>query len=151
MMFYNKKKYDWQRKCFVFAILCCIVSIFYYSWLPDARFGKETYLPSWLRNWSNTYFNLRTGVPFVGLGFLLEGWSSIPTRFFIVPSSSPFRISTICTAALIVCVAEGGQFFVLNRHPDSLDVAFGILGSIFGGIIHYCIKNFIKIFLSKNA
>nr|WP_315184856.1 hypothetical protein [uncultured Flavobacterium sp.] len=151
MTFYNKKKIAWQRKTIVVAFLCCVAGIFYYSWLPDAKLGNETYLPLWLRNWSNTYFNLRTAIPFVALGFLLEAWASIPTRFFSVKSSSPFRIRNTCIATVIICLAEGGQFFVLNRHPDSLDIAFGILGSTCGNIIYYCIKNFTKLFFIKHA
>jgi hypothetical protein len=151
MPIFNKKKYAWQRKSIGLGFLLCVLIIFYYSWLPDARLGKETYLPLWLLNWSNTYFNLRTAIPFVALGFLLEAWASIPTQFFIVQSSSPFRICTTLIAAVVVCVAEGGQFLVLNRNPDSLDLVYGILGSTCGSVIHYCIKNFTKLFFIKHA
>lgn len=150
-MYYRKKKQAWQRKSLVLAFLVCVVVILYYSWLPDARFEKETYLPLWLRNWSNYYFNLRTAIPFTALGFLLEAWVSIPERLFTLKSSSPFRIRNTFIAAVIVCLAEGGQFFVLNRHPDSLDIAFGIMGSTCGSIIYYCFKKFTKLFIIKYA
>jgi glycopeptide antibiotics resistance protein len=151
MTFYSKKKYRRQRKSILFAFLLCVFVILYYSWLPDPRLEKETYLPLWIRNWSNYYFNIRTAIPFLFLGFLLEAWSSIPTRFFIVQNSSPFRIRNTFIAALVVCLAEGGQFFVLNRQPDSLDIVFGILGSTCGSVIYYCIKKITNLFFSKHA
>lgn len=151
MTLYNKKKYAWQRKCIVFAILCCVVSIFYYSWLPKGRLGKETYLPLWFLNWSNTYFNLRTAIPFTALGFLLETCDSITDKSLSGKSTLPFWAINIGIGSVIVCLAEGGQFFILDRHPDLRDVAFGILGSICGSILYYFTKKIIKLFLSKNA
>ena len=38
-------------------------------------------------------------------------------------------------AALIVSVAEVGQYFILNRHPDSIDILFGVLGSVSGALV----------------
>lgn len=134
-----------------FAFFLCVVAIFYYSWLADPRFEKEAYLPWWLRNWSNTYFNLRTAVPFVPLGFLLEAWATIPNRFFIVKSRTPFRIRSTFIAVVVICLAEGGQFFVLDRHPDSTDIVFAILGSTCGSILHYCFKSFTKLFSTRYA
>jgi hypothetical protein len=49
-----------------------ILSVFYFSWLPSPDLGKESYLPLWLSVWGNYYYNLRTAVPFVGIGFLME-------------------------------------------------------------------------------
>jgi glycopeptide antibiotics resistance protein len=151
MNLYNKKKYGRQRKMILFVCFICVLAIFYYSWVPDARFEKEAYLPWWLRNWSNTYFNLRTAVPFLPLGFLLEAYASIRTRFFIFKSDSPFRIRTTLIALVVICLAEGGQFFVLDRHPDSTDVAFALLGSSCGSVPHYFFKNFNQLFSTKNA
>lgn len=151
MTLYNKKKYGRQRKLILFVFLICVLAIFYYSWLPDARLQQETYLPLWLRDWSNTYFNLRTAVPFLPLGFLLEAYASIPTRFFIVKSESPFRIRTTLIAVVVICLAEGGQFFIANRHPDSADIAFALLGSTCGGVLHYCFKNINQLFSTKDA
>lgn len=54
----------------IFLVLSCIGLIFYLSWLPSGKLGKETMLPNWLLAWSNTYFNLRTALPFIGLGIL---------------------------------------------------------------------------------
>lgn len=145
------KKYTNRQKSIVFAFLLCVAGIFYYSWLPNPRFETETYLPLWLRNWSNTYFNLRTAIPFIPLGYLLEAWASIPTKIFVAKKSFPLRIKTTLIATVIIWLAEGGQFFIANRNPDSLDIVFGIMGSSCGSIIHYCIKNLTKSFFIKHA
>jgi hypothetical protein len=52
------------------------VGIFYFSWIPDSDLKSEGYLPLWVLNWSNYYFNLRTAVPFVVFGFLLDVYNS---------------------------------------------------------------------------
>lgn len=144
-------KYTSIQKSIAFAFLLCVAGIFYYSWLPNPGFETETYLPLWLRNWSNTCFNLRTAIPFVPLGYLLEAWVSIPTKVFVAKSRLSLRITTILIATIVVCLAEGGQFFIRNRNPDSLDIVFGILGSTCGSVIHYCVTNFTKLFFIKHA
>jgi glycopeptide antibiotics resistance protein len=148
MIFKIQKKYIWKQNFVVFAILFCIVGIFYYSWLPYNRLGAETYLPSWLLAWSNHYFNLRTALPFFALSFLLQCWYAIsgPTGREI---KIPFWVFNIIFAAVLVCVVEGGQFFIAHRHPDKMDVFFGVLGSTFGCAIYYCIKNIHKLFFNR--
>ena len=151
MTFYNKKKIAWQRKTILVAFLCCVAAIFYYSWLPNPRLETETYLPLWLRNWSNTYFNLRTAIPFMPLGYLLSAWTSVSSSLFSVKWRFPLWINNTLIATIIICLVEGGQFFIKNRSPDCLDLVFGILGSTCGTIIHYCIKNFTNLFFIKHA
>ncbi len=126
-----------------------VAEIFYLSWLPDGHLGKETYLPVWLLNWSNTYFNLRTAIPFAILSFLLGAWYSISTPIPL-KIKSPFWVLNIGTASFIVCLAEGGQFFISHRHPDPRDVAYGILGSILGCVLYYLVNNFIVLIGIKN-
>lgn len=145
------KKDTIKQKSIAFAFLLCVAGILYYSWLPNPGLETETYLPLWLRNWSNTYFNLRTAIPFIPLGYLLEAWASIPTKIFVAKKSFSLRIKTTLIATVIICLAEGGQFFIKNRSPDILDLVFGILGSICGSIIHYCVTNFIKLIFIKHA
>ncbi len=148
-MFFQKK-YTIKQKSIVFAFLLCVAGIFYYSWLPNPRFDTETYLPLWLLNWSNTYFNLRTAIPFIPLGYLLETWVSITTKVYVTKSSLLFRIKTILIATIVVCLAEGGQFFIRNRNPDSLDIVFGILGSVTGSCTYNIIQK-INLLFTKNA
>jgi hypothetical protein len=49
-----------------------IGAVFYFSWLPSPDLRTESFLPLWLSEWSNYYYNLRTAIPFVAIGFLLE-------------------------------------------------------------------------------
>jgi glycopeptide antibiotics resistance protein len=121
-------------------LLIVVSSVFYFSWLPDPTFKNETYLPKWLVDWSNNNYNLRTAVPFVGLGFLLESYSQQKvsnknnyTLFFGL-------LKNITLAAVIVLVAEAGQFFIQHRNQDLADVFYGILGSLSGALLYHLFK-----------
>jgi glycopeptide antibiotics resistance protein len=125
------------------------VGIFYFSWIPDSNLKSESYLPLWLLNGSNYYFNLRTAVPFVVFGFLLDVYNSKKStrkkrkvRFTIWLRNSVMLF-------IVVCLAEGGQFFVLNRHPDLADVLFGFLGSQLGFLLYYIYAFKLHKFYSK--
>lgn len=117
-----------------FVIALIIIGIFYLSWIPDSHFTSESYLPLWLRDWCNSFFNLRTAIPFIPFGFFLEA---------VLQSKDGIKTNFKCWFAnlflstLVVSLAEGGQFFILNRHPDVMDVFYGILGSQLGFFIHY--------------
>jgi hypothetical protein len=107
-------------------VLACISTVFYFSWLPNSDLGTETYLPSWLRDWSNYYYNLRLAVAFVPIGFLLEMASRIKNPTAFLKKNPWLFIQNISISAAVVCIAEGGQFFI------------GILGSGIGSL-GYCI------------
>ncbi|MFV5693013.1 hypothetical protein ACM55K_13385 [Flavobacterium sp. LT1R49] len=140
-----------KYRIILLSFLVCIGGIFYFSWLPDPTLETETYLPLWLRNWSNCYFNLRTAIPFLVLGFLLEARGSNTNRSLRINSDFTFRIINSAVAIVVVCVAEGGQFFILNRHPDFMDVVFGILGSLSGNLLYYLTNIFLQLFSTKDA
>lgn len=36
------------------------------------------------------------------------------------------------TCLVVVCLAEGGQFYIQERNPDGMDVLFAALGSLLG-------------------
>ncbi|AWG22216.1 hypothetical protein FFWV33_12165 [Flavobacterium faecale] len=111
-----------------------VAAVFYYSWLPDPNMRSESYLPGWLSRWSNRNYNFRTAVPFIALGFLLEFYSY---KNLIRENKQQRRIGLLknmIVAALVVLVAEGGQFLLKSRSPDLMDVYYGILGSIVGAI-----------------
>jgi glycopeptide antibiotics resistance protein len=122
------------------VLVFLVAEIFYLSWLPEGHLGKETHLPTWLLNWSNTYFNVRTAIPFTILSFLLCAWHSVSTPIPL-KIKIPFWVVNIGTASFIVCLAEGGQFFISHRHPDPKDVVYGILGSILGCVLYYLFNN----------
>ena len=64
-----------SKKRVLFVFLFVIAVVFYFSWLPDPSFKNETYLPRWLLKWSDHYYNLRTAIPFLAVGFLLEAYT----------------------------------------------------------------------------
>lgn len=140
-----------MRKFLFLLLLACITIIFYFSWLPNPDFGTENYLPLWLRNWSNCYYNLRTAVPFVAVGYLLEMRIPKNNPRTKIPNRIRRFIQNIGIAAAVVCIAEGGQFFITNRHPDFMDVVFGILGSICGVFFHHLFQVINNKFFNKNA
>lgn len=127
------------------ALILCILFIFYYSWLPDASLYSETYLPKWIINWSNENYNLRTAVPFILLGFLLEELSFLVLKVNYKQSTFSIRKLHLGFTLLVVLIAETGQIFC-GRNPDVLDVGYGFLGSFIGGIIYYLCKKLIQLF-----
>jgi glycopeptide antibiotics resistance protein len=92
--------------------------IFYLSWLPNGMLGKETALPQWILDWSNTNFNVRTAIPFLVLGYLLALNQKVYVAFVI--------------CLFIVCIAELGQIYLPGRNADLKDVFYGALGTIIG-------------------
>lgn len=125
----------------VLILLFFVVSIvFYFSWLSDPSFRNETYLPKWLLTWSNNYYNLRTAIPFIVFGFLLEFYTQHRNT---KNSKIDIRINLVQNlgiAAIVVCIAEGGQFITQRRNPDLMDVFFGISGSLIGGLVYNLFK-----------
>jgi glycopeptide antibiotics resistance protein len=135
---------------FICLLVFIVVVIFYFSWIPDSHLGSESYLPSWLLNWSNHYFNLRTAVPFVVFGFLLKACNSKKSSDKKRNSNFGVWFRNSVVAVFVVSLAEGGQFFVLNRHPDLADVLFGFLGSQLGFLLYHIYADQLHRFYSKS-
>ncbi len=119
-----------------------IAAVFYFSWLPDPSFKDETYLPKWLLKWSDHYYNLRTAIPFLVVGFLLESYTQKKDSNEIDYSKNLNFIQNIGISTIIVCIAEGGQFLIQKRNPDLMDVFYGILGSFIGALAFNLFKRF---------
>ena len=126
-----------MKTILLFLVVACISAVFYFSWLPNPDLGTETYVPKWLLDWSNTYYNLRTAGPFVAIGFLLELVRR--QKKIIGKIRNYFRVFVENTAIslAVVCITEGGQFILENRNPDFRDIFYGILGSVIGSIAYY--------------
>jgi glycopeptide antibiotics resistance protein len=132
-------------KSFLLLVLAiCVFGVFYFSWLPKPDLCTETYLPSWLRNWSNYYYNLRTAVPFVAIGFLLEVARGRNSRTGTSTKRYRLFFQNTGIAAVVVCIAEGGQFLLKNRSPDWMDVFFGIVGNVIGSLLYYILQILMK-------
>lgn len=139
-----------SNKIVLFLLFLIIGVVFYFSWLPDPSFKNESYLPIWLLNWSNYYYNLRTAIPFLGLGFLLEKFTQDKNLNKVKFNKNINFIKNIGISAIIVCVAEGGQLLIQKRNPDLMDVFFGIIGGIIGALIYNLFKKFKKCVIDIN-
>ena len=102
-----------------------IIIILYLSWLRNPNFDQLSVIPNWLNRWSNLHGQLRTAVPFIPLGFLLNTYKK---KWYI--SLTGFLICLI-----VVIIAELGQFFIPTRYPDIIDIFFGVLGALLGMVL----------------
>jgi len=128
------------NKIVLLLLFIVIGIVFYFSWLSDPSLSSETYIPRWILNWSNHYYNLRTAVPFLAVGFLLETYSQHKSLTEVNYNRNLNFIQNIVIAAIIVCIAEGGQFVIKRRNPDLMDIFYGILGSLIGALSYNLFK-----------
>ena len=110
------------------SLLFCVICVFYFSWLPNPSFVNQSYLPRWLVYWADVYVQLRTAVPFVAIGFILQ---------FLYKPNGFFTFNGFLFSLLVILVAEGGQFLLPDRYPDMMDILFGVLGTISGMYLNY--------------
>lgn len=145
----NSNHKSCSRSINAVLFLICTALIFYFSWLPSSNLKTETYLPQIIIDWTSEYLNLRTAVPFLVLGYLCEVRQEVrdykAIKYFFV------RPQTIIICTVVVCLAEAGQFFISDRHPDFMDIFFGIAGGTCGGIAALSFKKLNHYFFYKNA
>jgi uncharacterized membrane protein YeaQ/YmgE (transglycosylase-associated protein family) len=55
-------------------------------------------------------------------------------RFKVDVNENLIFIQNLGVAGVVAFVAEGGQFY--KKSPDIMDIYFGIIGSLIGGLIH---------------
>lgn len=128
-----------------------ILSVFYFSWLTDSEFTNESYLPSSIIRLANTYFNIRTAVPFIFISYLIADFNLFNSSYFFrrihhLKFYKFLQVILFCT--LIVGFAEFGQLFIKNRFTDINDIFFGITGSLIGLVINFY-KDKLKQFFFK--
>lgn len=108
------------------GFILSLISIFYFSWIPNPRLTEENLLPLWLAQWADEYDNLRTAVPFVLLGFsggLVIGQIKLSLWFWLKSAVVFFFFATL---------AEAGQLLLPNRHFDWADIFWGVVGGLVG-------------------
>jgi hypothetical protein len=62
--------WKWRRIVALVLGLALLLSIFYFSWIPDPALERVHWLPRWIARWADHFDRLRTGVPFLFLGLL---------------------------------------------------------------------------------
>jgi glycopeptide antibiotics resistance protein len=123
-----------SKKIILFPLTLVVVSVFYFSWLSDPSLESESYLPRWLLNWSNEYYNLRTAIPFVALGFLLEAYTNRKVSYDPNSNKNLSFMQNLGISVVIAFIAEAGQFLIESRNPDIMDVYFAVVGGLIGGL-----------------
>lgn len=103
-----------------------LLSIFYFSWIPDPALQKVSWLPGNLSAWADRNSTLRTGVPFIILGAVEGIW--------LLKTCRPWRDWGCMAASLagVVILAETGQLFIPRRVFDWRDLAWGTAASVLG-------------------
>lgn len=97
-------------------------SIFYFSWVPSPNLGQTGILPTWLSQWTDSHYNLRTSVPFFIIG-LLSVLLQIKNSYIIG------------IGIVVVILVESVQLLLPERHFDVKDIAYAVVGLGFGMII----------------
>ena len=105
-------------------VIVFIGLIFLFSWLNSPDFANVPLMPNWLNNWSNLHGQLRTGAPFIPLGFLLNSYSK----------KWSISLTGLLISFFVVVIAELGQYFIPTRYPDPMDILYGIIGALIGMI-----------------
>lgn len=118
----------------VILLFLVIISVFYFSWVPDPDIGSMSIFPTWFGKWTNHFGNLRTAVPFFLLAAILESGLTSINNF------QKKRWLIILSLAVIVTVAEIGQLFLAHRHFDVMDIFWGITGSVAGMFMAWTCK-----------
>ena len=126
----NSKKIKLFKWLKLTSSLTIIVLIFICSWLKSPDLGKNLLLPSWLNNWSNIHGQIRTAVPFIPLGFILNTFK----KKWII------NLLGLLICFLVGCIAEIGQLFIPTRVFDIVDIFFGIIGSLCGMVLQNIFK-----------
>jgi glycopeptide antibiotics resistance protein len=133
-----------SKNLIVFLLFFVIIIVFYYSWLSDSSFISESYLPQWLLDWSNKYYNLRTSIPFVFFGFLQAAFSQIKHSKKKNRSKNLIFLQNLGIAGIFISLVEFVQFFIDGRSPDLMDIYFGIVGSLVGALLYIFFNKLIK-------
>ncbi len=133
-----------SKKIVLLLLFFVIGLVFYYSWLPDPNMRSETYLPQWLLDWSNYNFNLRTAIPFVAFGYLLEAYTKSKISNQANENTNFIFMQNLGLAAVVVFIAECGQLLIKRRNPDIMDIYFGILGSLIGALMFHLFQQINK-------
>lgn len=110
------------------SIFIGISLVFWLSWLPYPNVGDVLPVPLWLRQWINVNYDIRTGIPFLFIGFFAE--CILHQQY----KDWKYRGWILLSLLGVVLVAEVGQLWLPRRHFGWWDIVYGGLGAI-GGVL----------------
>ena len=110
-------------------VMIGIFVVIFMSWKTTPYLKEVEFVPSWLSRWGDLPQNnqIRTAVPFMGLGFLCGIYLRFSKRTFF-----SYWAMAWLGLIMIVCIAELGQYYIPSRQLDFMDVFWGMVGSGFG-------------------
>ena len=82
-------------------------------------------------------------MPFFFIGVVLEIKSSNYNHS--VTQKIKLSVKNLLISLALVCLAEIGQFFIVHRSPDLMDVFYGFLGSFLGALAFHLYDFFIAL------
>lgn len=120
-----------RNKALVFAILAGVILVLYLSWMAQPNIGTAGFILGWVAEWADAEENetIRTGFPFVLLGFLLGTWHYCADHSCFWWAASWFGLVSV------VLLAEAGQLLLEKRSFDWLDVFWGATGALAGLVL----------------
>lgn len=95
-----------------------VLSVAYFSWLPSPALSESPLLPKWLSNWADEHYNLRTAIPFLGIGFM----GGLSRRYLL----------TLMLCFALASFVEIGQLLLPKRTFDLEDIMYAMLGTLMG-------------------
>jgi glycopeptide antibiotics resistance protein len=125
------------RSISILIRIIIVFSIFYFSWIPNPKLSETNILPSFISSWADTYYNLRTAIPF--LFFQLFNYTKIAENNY----NSALR-KCLTTCFIIVLIAELGQTLIPNRNFDIEDILWGVFGGYIGYLLNFYFMNYEK-------
>jgi glycopeptide antibiotics resistance protein len=87
-------------------------------------------------------------VPFFFIGFVLEIKSF--NYNYSITQKIKLSLKNLLLSLALVLIAEIGQFFIVHRSPDLMDVFYGFLGSVLGAIVFYLFNFFLSLVSPKS-
>lgn len=87
-------------------------------------------------------------MPFFFIGFVLEIKSF--NYNYSITQKIKLSLKNLLLSLALVLIAEIGQFFIVHRSPDLMDVFYGFLGSVLGAIVFYLFNFFLSLVSPKS-
>lgn len=122
-----------KRNLLYLTILLGAIVVFYFSWKGNPDLEESWWMPQWVVVWGNENFNLRTAVPFVGMGLVLA---------LLIPQKLLYYLLCWLLMLALVVIAEAGQLVLPSRNFDTGDIAYGALGAALGLLLGKLLRLF---------